>query len=69
MSISVNHNNNPASILRTDNTSNSSTQAVTGNNNSVDFNYEELNKLFIEKGLSALWRRLLNYKMQVWLLI
>ena len=58
MSISVNHNNNPASILRTDNTSNSSTQAVTGNNNSVDFNYEELNKLFIEKGLSALLEKI-----------
>lgn len=58
MSISVNHNNNPASILRTDNTSNSSTQAVTGNNHSVDFNYEELNKLFIEKGLSALLEKI-----------
>ena len=58
MSISVNHNNNPASILRTDNTSNTSTQAVTGNNNSVDFNYEELNKLFIEKGLSALLEKI-----------
>ena len=62
MSISVNHNNNPASILRTDNTSNSSTQAVTGNNNSVDFNYEELNKLFIEKGLSALLEKITELK-------
>ena len=45
MSISVNHNNNPASILRTDNTSNSFTQAVTGNNNSFDFNYGCFNDL------------------------